>query len=286
MRWRAAPRAPAAAVIEAALPGRPGTRSFPLYQVDAFTRRVFAGNPAAVCPLPYWLPDAVLQAIAAENNLSETAFFVAEGEGWRLRWFTPLTEVDLCGHATLAAAHVLFSHLGPGGPEVVFETRSGRLRVRREADRLEMDFPARPPLPCPAPEALIAGLGCRPLEVPAADDYIAVLADEAAVRAIVPDLGQLANLDRRGVCVTAPCRDVDFVSRFFAPRLGIPEDPVTGSAHCELAPYWAGRLGRTALSARQVSRRSGEIACRLAGDRVFLAGHAVTFLVGEMALEA
>lgn len=270
---------------EAVRPGGAGTTRLPLYQVDAFTQRVFAGNPAAVCPLPYWLPDAVLQAVAAENNLSETAFLVAEGSGWRLRWFTPLTEVDLCGHATLAAAHVLFSHLGPGGPEVVFETRSGRLTVRREADRLVMDFPARPPTPCPAPEVLITGLGCRPLEVLAADDYIAVLADEAAVRAIAPDLGQLATLDRRGVCVTAPGMETDFVSRFFAPRLGIPEDPVTGSAHCELAPYWAGRLGRPALSARQVSRRGGEITCRLEGDRVFLTGQAVTFMVGEMVLE-
>lgn len=252
------------------------------YQVDAFAGRVFEGNPAAICPLQDWLPDAVLQAIAEENNLSETAFLVAEGQGYRLRWFTPMAEVDLCGHATLAAAHVLFDSLGHAGPAIAFETRSGTLTVERAGDLLAMDFPALPPKPCPPPDALIEGLGRRPLEVLAADDYIAVFEDETVIRALAPDLARLRELDRRGVCVTAPGRNVDFVSRFFAPRFGIAEDPVTGSAHCELAPYWSVRLGKTELAARQVSRRGGDVHCRARGDRVILAGGAVTFMVGEI----
>jgi PhzF family phenazine biosynthesis protein len=256
------------------------------YQVDAFARRVFEGNPAAVCPLDGWLPDAVLQAIAGENNLSETAYLVPEGAGYRLRWFTPVAEIDLCGHATLASAHVLFEHLGHPGPAIAFRTRSGTLTVERAGGLLAMDFPARPPRSCPAPAALVAGLGRTPAEILAADDYIAVFEEEADIHALVPELSRLAGLDRRGVCVTAPGRDVDFVSRFFAPRYGIPEDPVTGSAHCELAPYWAARLGRTELAARQVSRRGGDVRCRLAGDRVILAGGAVTFMTGEIEVEA
>lgn len=256
------------------------------YQVDAFARRVFEGNPAAVCPLDGWLPDATLQAIAEENNLSETAFFVPEGAGYRLRWFTPVAEIDLCGHATLASAHVLFEHLGHTGPAIAFRSRSGTLTVERAGDLLAMDFPSRPAQPSPAPAALVAGLGRTPAEVLVADDYIAVFEDEADIHALVPDLARLAELGLRGVCVTAPGRDMDFVSRFFAPRYGIPEDPVTGSAHCELAPYWAARLGRTELAARQVSRRGGDVRCRLAGDRVVLAGGAVTFMTGEIEVEA
>lgn len=255
------------------------------YQVDAFSPRPFGGNPAAVCPLAEWLPDDLLQAIAEENNLSETAFFVPSAQGFRLRWFTPRSEVDLCGHATLAAAHVLFEILGFPDPAIVFETRSGPLIVRRrEGGLLQMDFPAQPAVACAAPEALLAGLGTAPCEVLAGADYLVVLADEAAVRAVVPDDAQLARLDRRGVIVTAPGSDVDFVSRFFAPKLGIPEDPVTGSAHCQLMPYWAARLGKTALAARQVSRRGGDLLCELIGERVLISGAAVTVMAATLVI--
>jgi PhzF family phenazine biosynthesis protein len=253
------------------------------YQVDAFATRVFEGNPAAVCPLERWLDDALLQAIAAENNLSETAFFVPTKEGFGLRWFTPLTEVDLCGHASLAAAHVLFESLGYAGRSIRFETRSGELIVKKTGGRLEMDFPACRPRPCAAPETLVKGLGQRPLEVLAADDYLAVYDSEAVVRAITPDFALLAQLDLRGVVITAPGTDADFVSRFFAPSYGIAEDPVTGSAHCELAPYWAARLGKSILTARQVSRRGGSLTCEMRAGRVLLAGSAVTFMEAEIA---
>jgi PhzF family phenazine biosynthesis protein len=252
------------------------------YQVDAFATRVFEGNPAAVCPLDGWLDDRVLQAIAEENNLSETAFFVATSRGFRLRWFTPVAEVDLCGHATLATAHVLFEILGHPERTVTFETRSGDLIVERTGGRLAMDFPAIPPQPCVAPDALIAGLGRPPVEVFAADDYVAVFDSEAAIRDLSPDYARLRELDLRGVIATAPGDEVDFVSRFFAPKFGIPEDPVTGSAHCELAPYWASRLAKTVLSARQVSKRGGNVHCELVGSRVVLAGSAVTFMEAEI----
>lgn len=256
-----------------------------MYQVDAFASRVFEGNPAAVCPLPAWLPDTVMQAIAEENNLSETAFFVVDGEDFHLRWFTPRQEVDLCGHATLAAAHVLYTHLEFSGPEIVFHTRSGVLTVARQGGSLIMDFPAIQPQACPPPEPLLEGLGCTPLEVWAADDYLAVLDDAERVRQLVPDLAALARLDRRGVCITAVGRNgVDFVSRFFAPKYGIPEDPVTGSAHCMLASYWAERLGKTRLQARQVSARSGEVGCELRDGRVLLSGRAVTYMLAEIRL--
>ncbi len=252
------------------------------YQVDAFATRVFEGNPAAVCPLDEWLGDEVLQAIATENNLSETAFFVPTQRGFNLRWFTPVAEVDLCGHATLATAHVIFEILGHAEEVVAFETRSGELTVRRSGDLLEMDFPANPPEPCHVPPALVEGLGLLPAHVLGAEDYVCVLDTEADVRALVPDMGLLAGLPLRGVCVTAQGESYDFVSRFFAPALGVPEDPVTGSAHCELAPYWAARLGRDSLRARQVSRRGGDVLCEVRGDRVILRGTAVTFMVGEI----
>jgi PhzF family phenazine biosynthesis protein len=255
-----------------------------LFQVDAFTRRVFAGNPAAVCPLDRWLPDATLQAIAAENNLSETAYFVgAEGE-YEIRWFTPASEVDLCGHATLASAHVILRHLAPALAEVRFASRSGPLRVRRTGDRLCLDFPARPPQPCAAPAGMAEALGRSPRELWAARDYMAVFETEDEVRGLAPDLARLAALDRFAVIVTAPGGEVDFVSRFFAPAQGVPEDPVTGSAHCTLVPYWARRLGRTQLSARQVSARGGELLCELRGDRVEMAGHAADYLEGTIEL--
>lgn len=258
------------------------------FQVDAFTDCLFSGNPAAVCPLPHWPDDSLLQAIACENNLSETAFLVADDNGYALRWFTPVAEVDLCGHATLASAHVLFQHLGHADEVVRFATRSGELRVRRRDDWLDMDFPARPAMPCPPPSALLESLalpaGQTPVAVLAGDDYLVVLDSAAQVLALNPDQARLATLDRRGVIVSAPGEDCDFVSRFFAPRYGIPEDPVTGSAHCTLMPYWSARLGRTALHARQVSARGGELRCRLEGERVTLSGQAVTFMEGTLRL--
>ncbi|MCZ7556334.1 MAG: PhzF family phenazine biosynthesis protein [Bacteroidia bacterium] len=252
------------------------------YQVDAFARRVFEGNPAAVVPLESWPDDSILQSIAGENNLSETAFFVPAENGFHLRWFTPVAEVDLCGHATLAAAHVLFEHLGYDAQNIVFATRSGTLVVERTDGLLAMDFPSRPPVPCPPPAALSEGLGREVVEVLAADDYIAVFESEEHIISLSPDMTQLGALGLRGVCVTAPGLEDDFVSRFFAPKLGIAEDPVTGSAHCELTPYWAARLGKTTLTARQLSRRGGTVTCTLSGDRVLLLGSAVTFMIGEI----
>lgn len=252
------------------------------YQVDAFTSRLFGGNPAAVCPLEAWLDDGLLQSIAAENNLSETAFFVKSDQGFHLRWFTPLAEVKLCGHATLAAAHVIFEHFGHTGPDIAFETLSGTLTVKREAERLIMDYPSMPPAPCAAPAALLAGLGMQPSEVLASDDYVAVFDNEDTVRAIAPDFAELTKLDLRGVMVTAPGDKLDFVSRFFAPKFGIQEDPVTGSAHCTLIPYWSARLGKQRMQARQISRRIGDIECELKGPRVELAGQAITFMQAEI----
>ena len=258
-----------------------------IYQVDAFTGRVFAGNPAAVCPLQAWPDDSVLQAIAAENNLSETAFFLAEGEGFALRWFTPLTEVALCGHATLASAYVIFTLLEPSrtAPVAFSTVKSGVLTVTRDGEDLSMDFPAAPAAPCATPKALTLALGRAPTETHAAPrDYLAVYDDEAAVRALEPDIAALASLDRDAVIVTAPGEAADFVSRFFAPRLGVAEDPVTGSAHCTLTPYWAARIGKTGLRAQQVSSRGGELACTLSGDRVHLTGGCALYLEGTITI--
>ncbi|MCW8836509.1 MAG: PhzF family phenazine biosynthesis protein [Rhodospirillales bacterium] len=253
---------------------------FPIYQIDAFTDRVFAGNPAAVCPLESWLPDETLQAIAAENNLSETAFFVPKGDDFELRWFTPGVEVDLCGHATLATAHLILSRLERERDEVRFHTKSGLLTVVRDGGLLSMDFPSRPPAPCAPCAGLIEALGGTPEAVLAARDYVVVYGNEDEVRALTPDMAGLMALDRFAVIATAPGRDCDFVSRFFAPAKGVPEDPVTGSAHCSLVPYWAARLGKDALDARQVSARGGAIRCRNDGDRVHLAGKAVLYMEG------
>jgi predicted PhzF superfamily epimerase YddE/YHI9 len=251
-----------------------------LYQVDAFTREVFGGNPAAVVPLEGWLDERRMQAIAAENNLSETAFFVRTGARARIRWFTPTQEVDLCGHATLAAAWVLFERLDPGAREVVFDSASGPLPVRREGMCVVLDFPSRPGAPAPADAELVRGLGATPREVRRARDTLAVFEHEAEVRALRPDFAALAAVDSLGVIATAPGSDADFVSRFFAPRAGVPEDPVTGSSHCTLVPYWAERLGRPKLHARQVSARGGELWCALEGDRVSIAGEAALYLEG------
>jgi PhzF family phenazine biosynthesis protein len=257
----------------------------PIYQVDAFTDRVFAGNPAAVCPLAEWLPDRTLQAIAAENNLSETAFLVGHDGQYAIRWFTPATEVDLCGHATLASAHVLFQHRGFKGSEIRFASRGGDLRVSREGDRLSLDFPSRPPGRSDTPDGLAAALGTAPVEFWTAQDWMAVLGSEEEVRRLRPDMARIAAFNCFALIVTAPAApgaEHDFVSRFFAPAAGIPEDPVTGRAHCTLVPYWAGRLGRTQLRARQVSPRGGELWCELQGERVLIAGHAVTYLQGTI----
>ena len=255
----------------------------PIYQVDAFASRVFAGNPAAIVPLESWLPDATMQSIAAENNLAETAFLVPGSESWGLRWFTPTVEVDLCGHATLASAWVVFQHLKPGaGDEARFDTRSGRLTVRRQGDLLAMDFPSWPPKPQPVP-GLAEALGARPRELLASRDLMAVFDTAADVAALKPDMARLAAIDHFALIATAPGEgDCDFVSRFFAPRQGIPEDPVTGRAHCTLTPYWAKRLGRSELRARQISLRVGDLICRDRGERVEIAGKAVPYLEGTI----
>jgi predicted PhzF superfamily epimerase YddE/YHI9 len=258
----------------------------PIYQVDAFADRVFAGNPAAVVPLRDWLPDAVMQAIAAENNLAETAFFVPRGEGYALRWFTPQVEVDLCGHATLASAYVVFRFLEPERRRVAFETvKAGALIVARLGEELAMDFPSWPPRPVEAPGGLVPALGRNPSALLAARDLLAVYERQEDVLALRPDFAALRRLDR-AVIATAPGRDgVDFVSRFFAPGVGIDEDPVTGSAHCQLIPYWAERLGKRSLAARQVSPRGGALTCSLEGDRVMIAGSARLYLEGTITLD-
>jgi PhzF family phenazine biosynthesis protein len=256
-----------------------------VFHLDAFTAKPFAGNPAAVCPLAAWLDDSLLQAVAAENNLSETAFFVTRNDLFELRWFTPRCEVKLCGHATLASAWVLLQILAPERNSVRFETRfSGALTVSRDGGLLAMDFPVLAPWLCSdPPAALIEGLGKTPAAVMQIEDnYFAVYGREEEVRNIRPNLRLLATLHPAGVAVTAPGESADFVSRYFAPSYGIPEDPVTGSTHCSLAPYWAGRLGKTSLYARQISERGGEIWCEVMGDRVILKGNAALVLRGEL----
>lgn len=264
--------------------------NLPLFWIDAFADRVFAGNPAAVVPLESWPEDGVMQQIAFENGLAETAFFVrTSSDRFHLRWFTPALEVDLCGHATLASAFALFMHLDQPGERVTFDSRSGPLLVTRRGSQLELDFPARPALPITSaavPAALFTSL--RPaspiewLKVTTHSYYVATFNHEADVRALQPDLPAIASLGDIRLIATAPGNDCDFVSRFFAPGAGVPEDPVTGSAHCTLVPHWATRLGKATLHARQVSRRGGELHCTLAHDRVRIAGTAVLYLRGEI----
>lgn len=257
----------------------------PLYQVNAFTSRPFCGNPAAICPLQRWLPEAILQGIAADNNLSETAYYVPSNGGYELRWFTPKVEVDLCGHATLAAAYVIWEiRRESPATRLTFQSKGGPLAVDREGDRYFLDFPSRPARECKVDPALTAGLGAQPAEILAARDYLCIFENEEEVRKLAPDMARLASIDRFAVIATAPGRDCDFVSRFFAPAQGIPEDPVTGSAHCTLIPYWARRLGKASLFARQVSQRGGELWCEDRGDRVRIGGCAVKFLEGEIEL--
>lgn len=257
----------------------------PLYQIDAFTSRVFGGNPAAVVPLERWLPDDVLRAIAAENNLSETAFVIPASDVCPLRWFTPTVEVDLCGHATLAAAFVLLREQFRDRDRIAFTTRSGELVVSRSPRGLAMDLPAWPGRPMPVDEALCTALGVRPHEALQARDLLVVLDSEDEVRDFRPDFTRIAALDAFALLISAPGREVDFVSRFFAPLAGVPEDPVTGSAHCTLTPYWAKRLGRDALTARQLSARGGELWCEMRGERVTVAGAATEYLRGEITID-
>ena len=256
----------------------------PFYRVNAFTSKPFGGNPAGVCPLEDWPTDVLLQNIAAENNLSETAFFTKTDGIFRLRWFTPAMEVDLCGHATLATAFVLFSEMRYGHDEVIFETRSGRLAATRRGDKVELNFPTRPAGAWDAPDALVQALKCKPRQILRSRDCLALFETEAEVASLAPDMELLHTLDCLGVIATAPGRDADFVSRFFAPRAGIPEDPVTGSSHCTLIPFWAERLGKRELFAKQISKRGGELFCRDAGERVFIAGRAVVYCRGELDL--
>jgi PhzF family phenazine biosynthesis protein len=255
----------------------------PLYQIDAFTSRVFAGNPAAVCPLEEWLPDATMQAIAAENNLAETAYFCRENGGYRIRWFTPAVEVDLCGHATLASGFLLLTRLAPEDDTVEFASLSGPLRVTRQGKAFALDFPARPAKPADIPDALARALSAPPSEfLKAGNRCYAVYRTADEVRALRPDMAGLAMLAPDGIAATAPDSAYDFVSRFFAPSKGIPEDPVTGSTHTTLIPYWAERLGKTTMRAAQLSARGGELQCRLKSDRVEIAGEAVLYMEGRI----
>ncbi|MHC5009605.1 MAG: PhzF family phenazine biosynthesis protein [Planctomycetota bacterium] len=257
---------------------------YPFFQVDSFTGERFAGNPAAVVFLDAWPADDVLQAVAAENNLSETAFLVKRGDDYELRWFTPTVEVDLCGHATLAAGHVVFTHLERDRQEVVFHTRSGALTVSQQADdRLSMDFPACASEVAHPPDMLFAAMGRRPREVHRASwTWLLTYADEATIRALEPDFVALRSVEPASVIATAPGTDCDFVSRFFGPGVGVDEDPVTGSAHCVLAPYWAKRLEKSTFLARQVSARGGEMTCDVRGDRVVLGGRVTPYLEGHI----
>ncbi|OIO74990.1 MAG: isomerase [Zetaproteobacteria bacterium CG1_02_53_45] len=253
-----------------------------IYQIDAFAEKTFDGNPAAVCPLAAWLPDGLMQSIAEENNLSETAFFIATATGFHIRWFTPTVEVDLCGHATLAAAYVLFDCLGYEHEIIEFESRSGLLSVSRDGDLLVLDFPLQQAEPCETPVAILHAFGLEPFECLKAEDYVVVFEDEDDVLSADPNMEQLRKLDGRGVIITAPSESCDFVVRFFAPKCGIDEDPVTGSAYTQLAPYWSNRLGQAKLTARQLSSRGGEVVCELKGNRVQIAGKAVKYLQGEI----
>lgn len=249
-----------------------------IYQLDAFASEPFKGNPAAVVPLNQWLPDGTMQAIAEENNLAETAFFVRTGDRYCIRWFTPKVEVDLCGHATLATAAVIAE------PRVVFDCRSGEIAVTREGDRYTLDFPSLSPGAVEAPAGLSHALGARPSAVLKATYYLCVFDTEDQVRDLAPNMQALASVDCSGVIVTASGRECDFVSRMFAPAKGIPEDPATGSAHCTLTPYWCQRLGKKQMFARQISRRGGELWCEDRGDRVSIGGHVVKYLEGTISV--
>ncbi len=253
-----------------------------IYQVDAFTKNVFSGNPAAICPLDSWISDELMQKIAAENNLSETAFFVKEGNSYKIKWFTPTTEIDLCGHATLASAYVIFNILDYKKPSISFKYKFGELVVDKKGDLLEMDFPSNKPTKIDEPDKLAEALGDQPISYFKNGFTIALFENETQVRNLKPDFGKLKGICDHGTIVTAPGDQVDFVSRMFAPDLGINEDPVTGSAHTELIPFWAEKLNKLKLTARQISNRGGELSCELKGNRVKMAGEAALYLVGEI----
>ncbi len=254
-----------------------------VYQIDAFAEKSFEGNPAAVIPLDDWLPDSLMQSIAEENNLAETAFFVHNDSDYHIRWFTPTKEVNLCGHATLASAFVLFNFLGYKPDIVTFNSLSGPLGVSRSGEFLTLDFPSQKPGKCVTPAMLVEGLGeLVPSECYAGEDYVAVFDDENTISRITPNYSYLEQLDLRGVIVTAPSSKYEFVARFFAPKYGIPEDPVTGSAYTQLMPYWAEKLGKSKLSAKQISSRGGKLICELKSDRVLISGSAVMYLEGKI----
>lgn len=253
------------------------------YQVDAFTDKLFGGNPAGVCPLDEWLPDEVMQNIAFENNLAETAFFIPNNGEYELRWFTPLAEVDLCGHATLATSHVIFNHLGYSRDKIIFHSRSGELTVRQEDDLLVLNFPADVVKQIEINENIYSGVGKKPLDMyKGKTDYMLVYASQKDIDEIVPDFNSIIKSGARGIIITAPGNETDFVSRFFAPLVGVNEDPVTGSAHTTLIPYWAGKLGKKELTAIQLSKRKGKLFCKLINGRVEIAGNAVTYLEGSI----
>jgi len=255
-----------------------------LYQIDAFAEQAFEGNPAAVVPLETWLDDDVMQAIAEENNLAETAFFVPTETGFYIRWFTPTTEVNLCGHATLASAYVLFNILGFEAEEIIFDSLSGPLTVTKKDELLTLNFPTQKPVPCDIPQALVDGLGQRPIECYKFEDYVAVFESEEDITNIIPKHSSLEQLDLRGVIVTAPSSHYDFVARFFAPKYGIPEDPVTGSAYTKLTPLWAEKLNKLQFNAKQLSARGGKVQCELQGDRVLISGTAIKYMEGTIEL--
>jgi PhzF family phenazine biosynthesis protein len=254
-----------------------------MYQVDAFAGKLFSGNPAAVCILDKWLPDDLMQNIAMENNLAETAFIVNEKEGLHIRWFTPKAEVALCGHATLASGHVIFNHLNEQKNEISFQSRSCELKVRKEGKDLVLNFPADTLREIGIPENIAEAIGLHPVEAyKGKTDYMLIYQDQSQIESIQPDFRKLKQTNARGIIVTAPGKESDFVSRFFAPAIGVDEDPVTGSAHTSLIPYWSKRLGKTEMTAIQLSSRRGYLKCNYLGDRVEIGGQAVTYLIGEI----
>lgn len=256
-----------------------------IYQIDAFSEKVFSGNPAAVVPLEKWLPSQTMQNIAMENNLSETAFFVPEENGFHIRWFTPATEVNLCGHATLATAHVLFHHLNFNREEIVFQSRTGELKVKKENELIVLNFPASEVIETEVPQNIKQAFDIKPQNIyKGREDLMFVFEKQADIQNLKPDFNFLKTLEMRGIIATAPSDEYDFVSRFFAPREGIDEDPVTGSAHTMLIPYWADRMGKNELIAQQISKRGGILHCKLLGERVEIGGKAVTYLVGEISV--
>ncbi len=253
-----------------------------IYHIDAFASKLFEGNPAAVCPLDEWIDDKMMQSIAGENNLSETAFFVPKGYGYHIRWFTPTSEVDLCGHATLASAFVLFNILGYKKDKIEFDSKSGLLTVTKDIDLLIMDFPAKPPVPCEIPNEIVKAFNNVPIECLKSEDLIVVFEREIDIKSANPDLEQLKKLKFRGVLITAKSTNYDFVARTFFPKLGIDEDPVTGSAYTQLAPYWSSKLGKNRFSVKQLSSRGGELTCELVNDRVLISGKAIKYLEGKI----